>query len=62
MMNNCPVCDGEGTELGSLGYLVHYTCRDCGIAFMSPVEFKWDDDTTKRIAESLGLKKKGVKS
>ena len=52
---NCPVCDGLGVLLGTLGNLNHYTCRDCGIGFNFPVEFKFDDDTTEAIAKALGL-------
>ena len=52
---NCPVCDGLGVLLGTLGNLNHYTCRDCGIGINIPVEFKWDDDTTEAIAKALGL-------
>ncbi len=29
----CPVCDGAGAELGMLGDLTHYRCRDCGWIF-----------------------------
>ena len=53
---NCPVCDGPGVLLGTLGNLTHYRCQDCGIGFNVPVEFRWDDDTTDAIAEALGLK------
>ena len=53
---NCPVCDGPGVLLGTLGNLNHYRCQDCGIGFNVPVEFKLDDDTTNAIAEVLGLK------
>jgi transposase-like protein len=53
---NCPVCDGPGALLGTLGNLNHYRCQNCGIGFNVPVEFKLDDDTTSAIAEVLGLK------
>lgn len=26
----CPACSGPGVELGSLGLMKHYRCRDCG--------------------------------
>ena len=52
---NCPVCDGLGVFLGTLGNLHHYTCQDCGIGFNSPVEFKLDEDTTNAIGKALGL-------
>lgn len=29
----CPACDGPGMELGSLGSLVWFRCRNCGIEF-----------------------------
>jgi transposase-like protein len=54
-MENCPVCDGEGIELGTLGNLTHYRCRDCGMTFSSPVELKWDD-FIEQVAEFLGLR------
>jgi tRNA(Ile2) C34 agmatinyltransferase TiaS len=29
----CPVCDGPGMFLGSLGNRDHFRCRDCGMGF-----------------------------
>lgn len=29
----CPMCDGDGVELGRLGNLMHYRCRACGMDF-----------------------------
>lgn len=29
----CPICGGEAVVLGSLGYITHYRCQDCGIQF-----------------------------
>lgn len=29
----CPACEGPGMELGSLGRLKWFRCRDCGIEF-----------------------------
>ena len=29
----CPVCDGPGIEMGGLGNVVWYRCRNCGIEF-----------------------------
>ena len=55
-METCPVCDGEGIQLGTLGNITHYRCRDCGITFSSSVELKWDDETTEQVAEFLGLR------
>jgi len=55
-MQDCPVCKGLGIELGTLGNITHYNCRDCGITFSEPVEMKWDDDTTEQIASYLGLR------
>lgn len=26
----CPMCDGHGIFMGTLGSLDHYRCRDCG--------------------------------
>ena len=30
---DCPMCGGEGGELGKLGSLTHYRCRACGMDF-----------------------------
>jgi len=53
--DNCPVCDGSGVLLGTLGNLNHYRCQACGIGFNVPVEFKWDDAGTDEIARMVGL-------
>lgn len=29
----CPICDGEGVLLGTLGHLQHFRCRCCGAGF-----------------------------
>jgi len=29
----CPMCGGEGSELGSLGWRLHFRCRDCGMDY-----------------------------
>jgi hypothetical protein len=29
----CPACGGPGMELGALGNLTHYRCRNCGMEF-----------------------------
>ena len=29
----CPACSGAGVVLGTLGDLIHLTCRDCGLGF-----------------------------
>lgn len=29
----CPSCDGDAFVLGTLGRLVHYSCRYCGAQF-----------------------------
>ena len=55
-METCPVCGGDGVKLGTLGNLTHFRCRNCGITFSSPVELKWDDETTEQVAEFLGLR------
>lgn len=28
--DNCPMCGGPGVALGTLGYLLHLRCRNCG--------------------------------
>ena len=33
---SCPLCNGPGTDLGSLGLVHHYRCVNCGADF-SPV-------------------------
>lgn len=30
---DCPVCAGPGEELGTMGNLVHFRCRSCGMVF-----------------------------
>ena len=59
-VENCPVCEGESSPLGSLGFISYYRCRDCGTTFIGQEEFIWDDDTTNKVAGFLGLKKKEV--
>ena len=39
-MITCPLCDGPGVELGTLGDLQHLRCRNCGIDFHINVEEK----------------------
>lgn len=34
---NCPICDGLPIFLGTLGSLDHFSCRNCGMGFSSPV-------------------------
>lgn len=29
----CPLCGGPGVALGTLGYILHLRCRDCGEDF-----------------------------
>ncbi len=31
--DTCPECGGQGVALGTLGYLLHLRCRDCGADF-----------------------------
>lgn len=30
---SCIVCDGDALLLGSLGWMMHFRCRDCGLTF-----------------------------
>jgi len=30
---SCPLCEGEGNVLGTLGSLVWFRCQDCGIDY-----------------------------
>lgn len=30
---DCPACGGPTYQLGNLGYLTHFRCRDCGATF-----------------------------
>ena len=29
----CPLCGGPGVVLGTLGYILHLRCQDCGADF-----------------------------
>ena len=44
----CPVCPGLGHELGALGRLIHFRCRDCGMQFSQDAalvdEFQDEDE------------------
>jgi rRNA maturation protein Nop10 len=31
--DTCPMCGGPGVALGTLGYILHLRCRDCGADF-----------------------------
>jgi transposase-like protein len=33
LASTCPACGGSGAELGVLGRLQWYRCRDCGMDF-----------------------------
>ena len=33
MITMCPMCNGPGIVLGSLGRLTHFRCRNCGWDF-----------------------------
>jgi len=39
---SCPFCDGIGEPIGSLGPVVHYRCRYCGITFHDHEETESD--------------------
>lgn len=39
---SCPVCCGPVTELGQLGQLMHFRCRNCGTDSMIAVE-EWEE-------------------
>ena len=34
----CPMCHGCSHELGELGSLTHFRCRDCGYIFTDSME------------------------
>jgi len=36
-MRECKLCQGTLYTLGTLGNLVHYKCRGCGMEFNAPV-------------------------
>lgn len=36
--HQCPACDGDGQELGTLGNLKHFRCRQCGMDFNKPAQ------------------------
>lgn len=31
--DTCPQCGGQGVALGTLGYVLHLRCRECGWDF-----------------------------
>ncbi len=33
---SCPACGADNLPLGSLGRLLHYNCRACGLWFHAP--------------------------
>jgi hypothetical protein len=35
---NCPICRGEGVELGNLGKQKHFRCKNCGINFNREID------------------------
>jgi hypothetical protein len=37
-MNSCNLCDGPLVELGTLGILTWYRCRNCGMEFSARAE------------------------
>ena len=45
----CAVCGGPCDELGSLGNLTHYRCRNCGM--MNSVAAAWYQDKKIEPAE-----------
>lgn len=46
----CPVCDGYGEPLGTLGRRTHYRCRYCGIDFSTTTDEEGTCSTANRIA------------
>lgn len=40
----CPVCQGDGMFLGSLGNLDHFRCRACGLTFSIENEPVMEDE------------------
>lgn len=38
----CPLCDGPGCLLGTLGRRIHFRCRNCGMDFSRLVEAQED--------------------
>lgn len=51
--NSCPWCGGEGTELGQLGKYINYKCRNCGMTFKAPDEFKPNDSEIKSLSKLI---------
>jgi hypothetical protein len=41
---SCPQCDGPGVALGTLGYLLHLRCRNCGFDFSVDSPDSYDAD------------------
>lgn len=55
MYRNCPNCPGQAYELGGLGNLKHYRCRDCGIQFS--VKIKTDRRKARERRQARELKR-----
>lgn len=34
----CPVCGGDGQSMGTMGWMEHYRCQDCGAVFSVKIE------------------------
>lgn len=53
-MNYCPTCSGPGIEIGSLGHLSWFRCRNCGGTFSAHakpfIERTFGEKSTKRIS------------
>lgn len=47
----CTLCGGVAYPLGSLGYLMHYRCRNCGGQFSEPVEDRSAADAPRTSQE-----------
>lgn len=45
---DCELCGGELVYLGTLGYLAHFTCRDCGMESSTEL-FDADDALSDRL-------------
>jgi tRNA(Ile2) C34 agmatinyltransferase TiaS len=42
--DRCPACEGQGVALGTLGYMLHLRCRDCGADFAVDSPDSYEED------------------
>jgi transposase-like protein len=55
----CPQCEGDAQELGSLGATPHYRCRACGWTFAGPDEGRYVSDVIRTSGGTFYRNKRG---